>query len=250
MCKREISQCYVFVIDGFVAGLFDPAMFKRLLPLATLGAIATAASLHATVLTFNITPAPADDATIPADYGNRAASASQVGGGGTYGYGNFGEGFTPNVTDSFGTATNFFSTGYGALVNVAYANDGHFSLTFTGDAGFNVSLYSFDLAGLDQSYTISSVSVLSGATTLFSQSNVLVNGSSNGTGMTSFSFGPLTAHTLTVQFDASNLGANVQNVGIDNIRIGQVAVPEPSSLALIGFAGVASFFIRRRFFRA
>jgi hypothetical protein len=210
-----------------------------------------AASTQATVLTFDITGSGfGNDSPVPATYGNRAASSSQPGSGGlTFGYGNFGEGFTPNVAISYGQAANFATTGYGALVNVAYAPGGMFSVTFTADPAFNVTLYSFDLAGLDQTYQINSVSVFSGATTLFTQSNVIVNGSSNGTGVTSFAFNPIfTRSSLTIQFDATNLGANGANIGIDNIRIGQVPEPSVTALAIAGAAlGVA---LSRRFRRS
>lgn len=213
-----------------------------------LSAFTLASSLQATVLTFKSNPDFADDAALPSNYGNRVAAGSVVSGGNTFQYGNFGEGFTPNVTATYDNAANTYGSGYGALVNVVYAPGGIFRLTLTGDTGFNVSLFSFDLAGLDASYQINSVSVFSGATTLFTQSNVTVSGSSNGTGVTSFNFGPLTAHTLTVQFDATNQGVVAQqNIGIDNIRFSQVAVPEPSVTALVtSMAGLTYLLHRRR----
>jgi len=218
-----------------------------------LAALAMTVSAKATVLTFDITGSGfGNDSPLPASYGNRASSSSQAGPSGlTFGYGNFGEGFTPNVAVSYGQPAAYYGSGYGALVNVAYAPGGMFSITFTADAGFNVSLYSFDLAGLDQTYSINSVSVLSGATTLFTQSNVIVNGSSNGTGVTSFAFNPiLTRTTLTVQFDASNLGANGANIGIDNIRVGQSVIPEPSVTALAIAGAALGLVLSRRFRRS
>lgn len=222
--------------------------FVGILSAAFLLALTAVTPTEATVLTFKSNPDFADDAALPANYGNRVASGSVVSGGTTYQYGNFGEGFTPNVAATYDNPANTYGPGYGALVNVAYAPGGIFRLTLAGDTGFNVSLFSFDLAGLDASYQINSVSVFSGATTLFSQSNVTVNGSSNGTGVTSFNFGPLTAHTLTLQFDATNQGVVAQqNIGIDNIRFSQVAVPEPSVTALaLSSAGVTYLLHRRR----
>ena len=228
-------------------------MRTRHAALSALTALAMVASAQATVLTFDITGTGfGNDSPLPAAYGNRASAGSQAGPAGlTFGYGNFGEGFTPNVAVTYGQPAGYYGSGYGALVNVGYGTNGVFSITFNADANFNVSLYSFDLAGLDQSYQINSVSVLSGATTLFSQSNVIVNGSSNGTGVTSFTFNPiLTRSTLTVQFDASNLGANGANIGIDNIRIGQVAIPEPSVAALAIAGGALGLALRRRFRRS
>jgi hypothetical protein len=210
--------------------------------------LAATASLSATVLTNDISgPGFGPDSSIGAVYGNRVSSASSSSGALTLAYANFGEGYTPNIAANYGQPANYYDAGYGALVNVAYAPGGIFTLTFSADPGFNVSLYSFDLAGIDSSYQINSVSVFSGATTLFSQNNIVINGSANGTGVSSFSFGPLSAAQLTIQFDASNLGANGANIGIDNIRIGQVAVPEPSSIALVvAGAAVATFLARRR----
>jgi hypothetical protein len=213
---------------------------------SALTALLTTASVHATVFTFNLTGA-ADDSAIPNDYGNRATSPPSNP---NYGYGNFGEGFTPNAVATYNQPAFFFSTGYGALTNIAYASGGVFSLTLAADPGFTVSLLSFDMAGFDSNYNINSVSV-TGGTTSFNQTNVVIAGSNNGTGSTPFDFtgSPITGSQFTIQFDATNLGSGLQaNVGIDNIRIRQAVVPEPS-VTIIGLAltGVA-LAVRRRFF--
>ncbi len=227
-------------------------MFYRQGFTSALIALLATASVQATVLTYDFSGSPgvADDAQIPADYGDNVTGASMSGGAGTYGYGNFGEGFTPNVTAEHGVNTNFYGSGYGDLTNVAYASDGLFSLQLATGPTQNVTLFSFDLAGFGGSYQIDSVSVFANGVQVFLQQNVTVNGSGNGTGRTSFTFNqPFRGNTITLQFDASNLGtANALNVGIDNIQFGQ-AVPEPSSVVLaLSAAGLA--FVVRRFRRS
>lgn len=49
---------------------------------------------------------------------------------------------------------------------------------------------------------------------------------------------------LELRFD--NFNAGDEDIGIDNIRINGVAVPEPSSMALLAVASVAGIFRRRR----
>ena len=225
-------------------------MFYRQGLTSALVALLATASVQATVLTYDFSGSPgvADDAQIPADYGDNVTGASMAGGAGTYGYSNFGEGFTPNVTADHGDA-QFYGAGYGDLTNVAYADDGTFSLTLSTGVTQNVTLFSFDLAGFASSYQINSVSVFANGVQVFLQNNVTVNGSSNGTGRTSFTFSqPFRGNTISLNFDASNLGANALNVGIDNIQFGQ-AVPEPSSVVLaLSAAGLA--LVVRRFRRS
>jgi hypothetical protein len=130
------------------------------------------------------------------------------------------------------------------------------NILFTADPGFTVQVYGFDLGGWPSAdYTIAGVSVFDGGTTLFSQSNVLVEGNASGPRHTSFEFAvPLAGSQLLVQVDYSNLPGNQQdNIGIDNVRFGQspppgpgpVPVPEPSTglLLAISLAGLA---LRRR----
>ena len=209
-----------------------------------LGAIAALAALpaQATVLNFNISGAT-DGSAIPTAYGNRVSSASS----GAFSYGNQGEGFTPGIAVSYGFAASFWSSGYGALTNVAYADGSQFSLTLTADAGLFVSLSSFRMAGFDNSYQINGVSVTGGSTS-FAQSNVVINGSSNGTGLTTFSFGaPIVGSSLTISFNSTNLGAAFQaNVGIDNIVFAQVPEPSVLAAALAGVGGLGLVLRRRR----
>ena len=126
------------------------------------------------------------------------------------------------------------------------------NVKLTADPGFVVDLYYFDLAGWSLAdYTINAVSVLSGSSVLFSQSNVLVQGANDGGDMhTVFDFSvPLSASELVIQIDHGNLAVGVQdNIGIDNIRFGQTpppaAVPVPAALWLFisGLLGLVTTF--------
>ena len=245
--------------------------------LAILAAPPTLAS--ATILTFDQERDAATQSTVqptssggalPADYGNGVTGAVMAVPGGSFTYGDGGEGFTPDVTVDIlaGSTTDarvsLWQSGYGDLVNVIFA-DGPgtagaplLSVRFTAALGFAVDLYGFDLAGFGLDYVIAGVSVLAGATTLFSETDVLVQGDASGPPRTSFAFGtPLSASELLLLVDLSNLAPGIQdNVGMDNIRFGQMPtgeidpdpdnqVPEPGTLVLLGLAICASGLTRK-----
>ncbi len=190
-------------------------------------------------------------ATLPGDYGDAVTSGAMPVPGGLFTYGDGGEGFTPDVTvdlfTSLATPTDsrvrLWQTGYGDLVNVAFAEGpgtGGSPLLYarlTAAPGFVVDLHGFDLAGFGQDYTIAGVRVEAGASTLYSAANVLVEGNATGLGHTSVTFAaPLSAPELLVVIDLSNLAASIQdNVALDNLRFGQTpprSVPEPRALGL------------------
>jgi hypothetical protein len=243
-----------------------------LIALACLGLFAAPAA-RATILLFDqergtgtnppVLPT-SSGGTLPADYGDNVTGAVMAVPGGFFTYGDGGEGFTPDITlDIFSAAAtetdprvNLWQTGYGDLVNVIFA-DGPgtagaplLSIRFTAAPGFAVDLYGFDLAGFGADYTIAGVSVLAGATTLFSEANVLVHGDLVGPRHTSFAFAtPLSAPELLLQVDLSNLASGIQdNVALDSVRFGQTpprAVPEPGA-ALLAALALALASARRR----
>jgi len=203
--------------------------------------------------------------SVPSDYGDNVTGAVVPVTGGVFTYGDGGEGFTPDVTmdlyNSLATPTDpgvrLWQTGYGDLVNVAFS-DGpgtagapQLYVHLSAAPGYVVDLYGFDLAGFGQDYTIAGVSVLEGATALYSATNVLVEGGASGPLHTTIAFAtPLSAQELLVVIDVSNLSASIQdNVALDNVRFGQTpprVVPEPSALALGSFAAALAFRRRRR----
>jgi len=162
---------------------------------------------------------------------------------GTFGYGVGAEGFTPNVQLFYGaTQPALWTTGFGDLVNVLYDEDetiGLLTVTLTADSGFQVQLYEFDLADFSAtSSTINSVRVSDVSGVLFQQLNAVISNSTS----TPFDFtaAPLTASQLIIEIDSTNLGISNDNIGIDNIRFGQTAIPEPSTfvLALLSLLGM------------
>jgi hypothetical protein len=199
---------------------------------------------------------------LPGDYGDNATGAVTAVPGGSFTYGDGGEGFTADVSlEIYGDGgpgdprVSLWQNGYGDLVNVIFgegpgtAGSSTLSVLFTAAPGYVVDLYGFDLAGFGSDYTIAGVEVLAGAVSLFSASDVLVQGDSSGPGHTTFDFAtPRSAPELLLRLDLSNLAAGIQdNIGLDNLRFGQTPprVPEPTTGGLL-LAGLAALGHRRR----
>lgn len=195
---------------------------------------------------------------LPGDYGDNVTGALMAVPGGSFTYGEGGEGFTPDVSlEIYGfegpenPRVNLWQNGYGDLVNVIFgegpgtAGSPTLSVRLTAAPGYVVDLHGFDLAGFGSDYTIAAVEVLAGAVTLFSASDVLVQGDSSGPGHTTFGFAtPLSAPELLLRLDLSNLAAGVQdNIGLDNLRFGQtpprVAEPGAGAMLLAGLVALA-----------
>jgi hypothetical protein len=202
---------------------------------------------------------------LPGDYGDNVTGAVVAVPGGTFTYGNGGEGYTPDVTlEIYGDGgptdprVSLWQNGYGDLVNVIFgegpgtAGSSTRDILFTAAPGFVVDLYGFALAGFGSDYTIAGVQVLAAAVPLYSANDVLVEGDASGPGHTSIEFAmPLSAPELLLRVDVSNLAAGIRdNVGLDSIRFGQTppAIPEPGSALLLGtgFALLALAPRRRR----
>src|SRR3954465_14965762 len=74
---------------------------------------------HATVLTFNVAGGVSDFATLAQTYGDNVAASPQAG----HSYGVGAEGYTPNVSVSYGSPDeepSLWTTGYGDLTNVMF----------------------------------------------------------------------------------------------------------------------------------
>lgn len=233
---------------------------RTLVAAAALAGGLAAGAAQATVLTFDVDNSkPNASVAMIQTYGDRVTAAVQ--GGASYGVG--AEGFTGNVVVDYAgspqTSLIRWPTSYGDLTNVLEnETDGatYIDLTFTADAGFQVVLFGFDLAGWpSKDYALpGGVRVTSGADTLFSQANVLVQGDTVGPRHTGFDFGSgLAGQALTLRIDLAGLANNSDNIGLDNVRFGQVAlpttpVPEPATWALmiLGMAGAGAALRQRR----
>lgn len=234
------------------------------LTLGLLGGLADRPA-HATILLFDqqrdaatgtVVSAASSGGRLPSDYGDHAVGATTAVPGGFFTYGDGGEGFTPDiVVDIFSAAAtptdprvSLWQNDFGDLVNVIFGEGpgtggaDSLSILFSAAPGYQVDLYGFELAGWSRAdYTIAAVEVFAGPSTLFSQSDVLVEGNASGPGHTTFAFDvPLSAPEILLRLDLSNLAGSVQdNIGLDSVRFGQTPppVPEPGTATLL-FGGL------------
>jgi hypothetical protein len=145
---------------------------------------------------------------------------------------------------------------YGDLTRVLYQGS-----TFTGigndydylfivlraDAGFEAVLHEFDLGGWNQTdRTVNAVSVYDAdyngfdptLNRVFHDPNATILGAGPSSSNYSFST-PLRGNVITILIESTNLGADSELIGIDNIRFGQDTssdVPEPGTVALVATA--------------
>ena len=187
-----------------------------------------------------------DSILIDQAYGDRVVTSPDANG---HAYDIFGLSTTPNVEASYSALDpNLWTTGYGDLTNVYYdETDGstEFSLTLDADAGFEVGLLGFDVAAFDGiDISVPEIEIRDGnGNVLFSQTTALISSSTH----TSFDFtGGIFANSLTIEIDLTGLGGASDNIGIDNVSFVQAAVPEPSSLLVLGLAVTGLTCKRRR----
>lgn len=222
---------------------------KRFAMFGLLGVALATGSSHATILTFDVAD-PANYREITT-YGTRVGSTSDADG--SYLMGN---GFTPNVVASYRTIDTMdqsayvdflylWTTDYGDLENVAFAAaNGYLAeITLTPDAGFGITLNSFDLAGWpwtsfdDQPLTIYDANYK----VLLDYSPIDVAGA----GGAHTHVAPVLSHNGTIHIRFSDNWS----VGIDNINFDQYrasAVPEPATFASAALAAVAGLAALRR----
>jgi hypothetical protein len=217
-----------------------------------LSTIVASTGVGATILTFDVSGGVNDFQNIPQNYGDNVAGSPQAG----HSYRVGPEGFTQNIIVAYGAPgeqPRLWTTGFGNLANVHF-NDADFDTTFTlrmiADAGFDVRLFGLDLASfLDSGQTIRGLTVRDGdGATLHSQGMTFVPGAAH----LSVDFAtPLQAQILELVIDLTGLAGDSDEIGIDNVRFGQVAdappnsIPEPSTLVLLG-AGLAMLTAMRR----
>jgi hypothetical protein len=237
--------------------------------------------LQATVLTFNVCGGGTGTAvegnrcryaTINQAYGDRVTGPSMNGG--RMQYGQEGEGWTPNVTVTYGpdgSAIRGWDNNYAGLWTVIWTEDrsGQLSIRMTADPGYQVSFFGLRIGGYifnegPWPLVIGSLSLTdSSGATLWSQSNTPITKS--GPLLLSFTEPYRSANGGWLEFmmDVRNLpvgNANRESIGIDLVRFGQsvspssgiekalIENPEPGTLGLmlLGAGGLAMQSLRRR----
>ncbi len=257
-----------------------------LLSLSGFALLHFAAPAQATILTFSITDTGAypvsedfpEGFQIDQTYGDNVTSNSTTSGTVTFGYGEGGEGFTPNVQVHYGP-TSIYTGGpslwrydFGDLDRVLYQgssfvndpqqlgnNYDFLQIILRADPGFEAVLYGFDLGGWNQTdYVVDGVSVYDNEyngsdptlNRVFHEANATVAGA--GLSHSGYSFGtPIRGNVITIFIASQNLGDLSEYVGIDNIRFGQdidltPEVPEPATLPLFAAATLALALWRKR----
>lgn len=186
-------------------------------------------------------------------YGSRVTATSvDADGGVKFLYGNGAEGFTPNVRAFYGPFSIFtggptlFRGGFSDLNGVLYQGSGEnlspigfdydiLDIVLVADAGFDVVLHDFDLGSFLGDRTINSITVFDGFPFPFLTPSNFLSGPNGpiAIGGTAHhqSFGAgLQAPAIWLRIDANNLGTDSINIGIDNIRFGQVASANEGTL--------------------
>jgi hypothetical protein len=162
---------------------------------------------------------------------------------------NLAGGATPNVVLDFvptnsGSPFTVWSSGYGSLSSAL----GHGSFNVKGyielapDAGWDVVLHNFDIAGWSaSSYADSRIQVLDTAGTVYFDSGVFTFPAS--TTFTAYLSEPIRS-SLPLRLFVEDFG----DLGIDNLQFSQVAtIPEPGTWALwLAGMGVVGTLARRR----
>lgn len=133
---------------------------------------------------------------------------------------------------------------------VAQLDEGSHTIGFTSEAGFGLLLNSFDFGQTAESAGVSTWDLTltdSALATVWSQSVTLDN--LDGTVSSIFTIAPafvgVAGESYTLSFNrTSATGPADGRVAIDNLSFNQI--PEPSSVFLLGFAGVACLARRRK----
>lgn len=203
----------------------------------------SAPAAASSILTFNVTGISNSQA-INQSYGDRIAGPSDAVGA----YGTDNGQYTPNVLTVYGAAgeaPDLWTTGYGDLTNIFFNDtdsDTTLTLTLLADAGFQVSLLSFDIGSfVTAGQTIQGARVLNAATSavLWSVGSTFVPHTSH------LNLAPnVSANSLMLEINLTGLGGVSDDIGIDNVQFSQSAVtaapvPEPATLSLLGIGLLA-----------
>lgn len=236
-----------------------------------------AAQSHATVLTFDM--GAVDNQSVDAlyqSYGDRVGNPIFDALAPTYSYGSA-CGITPNVSVTY-LAGTFFGISqppsqrrFGDLNNVIWRTFGGnniLGVTLTADPGFEVQLFSFDIAALlnlsnialSENLPAKSIIVYNQmGTVLFRDPNPAngplpiipaIDGAAMPTHRTydfaTLTGGPLVGQTIQLFIDVGQISSKIDRFGLDNIKFGQnpPGIPAPAGLGLVALTGLLA--ARRR----
>lgn len=238
-----------------------------------------AAASHATVLTFNM--GAFDNQSVDAlyqSYGDRVGDPLFDSFNPQFTYG-AACGITPNVTVQYRSGTSFAVSQapsqrrYGDLDNVIWKNfggDDILGVSLFADPGYEVQLFSFDLAcllnlnniPLSENLPVRSVIVFNQmGTVLFRDPNPAngpipiipaIDGANNPTRKTydfqALTGGPLVGTSLQILIDVGQIASKIDHYALDNIKFGQnpPGTPSPSGVVLLGMSGLLAARRRRR----
>lgn len=233
-----------------------------------------ATSAQATVLTFDLSPTPANGANIGLTdtddvpnnvavvYGDRGAANS---GDGQYTYSYGGPADTPNISVGYGIvsknpdnqiwwsrAASFYQTGYSTLTNVIYPSnsDRWLAVMFKPDDGWNVVLNSVDVGswgGVERTYRVQvweSIGDALDMNTFAPNFPVFVEGddynvifAEDRTSSSVETFNINVSSNKILWLMVTEPSVNASLLGVDNISFSQI-VPEPASVVMLGFGGL------------
>ncbi|MBK1882347.1 PEP-CTERM sorting domain-containing protein [Luteolibacter pohnpeiensis] len=225
--------------------------------IAIAGLLATIATSNATVIGFG--QLGGSNTTVPASLGS---NASADGNGFTVA-----NGTTPNITLSWDanwdihTSSHFtdienHTVGGGDWDNeggikVGQLDTGNHTISFTSEVGYALVLNSFDFGQTAETAGNSTWNLTltdSSLNEVWQQTVNLDNAGGTAAAVTTISPGFVgeSGETYTLTFNRTDAtGPADGRVAIDNLSFNQVAVPEPSSLALVSLAGLG-LLVRRR----
>ena len=235
---------------------------------------------NATVLTFERDGGPLVNyagSAWPANYGDRVATLSYIPPNysayvlPTWFYGAAG-GFTPHIRADYRVTQDHeveawgHSTGgdYGDLSQVfsgtgASTDNDYIKVILTADPGYLVLLSSFDIANKVGDRPLHSLQIIADGSTVFSQSNVPIEGGTTAGVDFSHFAGSWQGNQITLlleaTFDSVLYNTNpdeaqarhISRFGLDNVSFSEVAVPDGgSSAVLLSMACAGVFALRRR----